>query len=108
MISDNGKAIWTFNTSTGGGYTYWSGGRPHLAITPTGTFTITRKVDGWDRSPLGTLWRPTYFVGGVAVHGYASVPPYPASHGCIRLSIEAMDWLWATSQVPIGARVIIY
>lgn len=28
-----------------------------------------------------------YFVGGYAVHGYESVPNYPASHGCLRTYI---------------------
>ena len=25
-----------------------------------------------------------YFIRGYAIHGYSSVPNYPASHGCIR------------------------
>lgn len=108
MITDGGRVVWIFNTSTGGGYTYWNEGQVHWAVTPTGSFTITRQVDGWDRSPLGMLWRPEYFVGGVAVHGYHSVPPYPASHGCVRVSIEGMDWIWATGQAPIGTRVMVY
>lgn len=108
MVTDNGRIVWTFNTSTGGGYPYLSEGQPRRAVTPTGSFTITRKVDGWDRSPLGMLWRPAYFVGGVALHGYDSVPPYPASHGCVRVSVEAMNWLWTTGQVPVGTHVIVY
>ena len=108
LFTTDGTIDWIFNTSTGGRYTYWDGGQPHRAITPTGSFTITWQVDGWDRSPLGMLWRPKYFVGGIAVHGYDSVPPYPASHGCVRVSIPAMDWVWATGQAPIGTRVVVY
>jgi lipoprotein-anchoring transpeptidase ErfK/SrfK len=26
-----------------------------------------------------------YFIRGYAIHGYPSVPNYPASHGCIRI-----------------------
>lgn len=26
-----------------------------------------------------------YFRGGFAIHGYPSVPAYPASHGCVRI-----------------------
>jgi L,D-transpeptidase-like protein len=34
----------------------------------------------------GMLWS-VYFYGGYAIHGYASVPNYPASHGCVRTPI---------------------
>jgi lipoprotein-anchoring transpeptidase ErfK/SrfK len=108
LVTTNGNIDWILNTATGGGYTYWDGGQSHRAITPTGSYAIFRQVDGWDRSPLGMLWRPKYFVGGIAIHGYESVPPYPASHGCVRVSIQAMDWIWATGQAPIGTRVIVY
>jgi len=32
-------------------------------------------------------WLPnaSYFDGGIAFHEYADVPPYPASHGCVRV-----------------------
>jgi hypothetical protein len=97
-----------FNTSTGGGYAYSQGGMSGVASTPRGRFTIYRQVDGLDVSPLGELWRPKYFVGGVAIHGSWSVPPTPVSHGCVRLSIEAMDWVWATNQMPVGRLVLVY
>ena len=29
-----------------------------------------------------------YFIGGYAIHGYHSVPSYPASHGCLRTFIS--------------------
>ena len=53
--------------------------------TPEGRFAIYRKVVGYDTSPLGVLLNPMYFYGGYAIHGNPSVPPYPASHGCIRV-----------------------
>jgi peptidoglycan hydrolase-like protein with peptidoglycan-binding domain len=53
--------------------------------TPEGRFAIYRKVTGYDTSPLGVLLDPMYFVGGYAIHGNPSVPPYPASHGCVRV-----------------------
>jgi hypothetical protein len=28
-----------------------------------------------------------YFIGGYAIHGYFSVPPYNASHGCLRIPV---------------------
>jgi lipoprotein-anchoring transpeptidase ErfK/SrfK len=30
------------------------------------------------------MYYSVYFHGGYATHGYASVPTYPASHGCLR------------------------
>ena len=54
-------------------------------FTPVGRFSIYRKVLGFDPSPLGTLYDPMYFTGGYAIHGNPSVPPYPASHGCVRV-----------------------
>jgi len=76
--------------------------------TPTGRYTVQQQVDGYDHGPLGVLYRPKYFVGGVAVHGYPSVPPYPASHGCVRVTDAAMDWLWANDSLPIGQPIWVY
>lgn len=43
-----------------------------------------------------------YWVEVDEVHGYENVPPYPASHGCVRVTIEAMNHLWETGALPIG------
>ena len=64
-------------------------------------------VDGWDPGPLGRLYRPRYFNGGIAVHGYPSVPSTPASHGCVRVTLGAMDHLWSSKLLPIGRTVIV-
>src|SRR2546423_360627 len=66
------------------------------------------QVDGYDPGPLGVLSRQKYFNGGVAVHGFPDVPPYPASHGCVRVTDAAMDWLWATGRTPVGRPVWVY
>lgn len=108
MVVNGGKIAAVLNASAGGGYTYTSGGVTAVARTPTGQFTIFRSVDGMDVSPLGELWRPRYFYGGYAIHGSDSVPPYPVSHGCVRLSYPAIDWIWATGQAPIGTGVLVY
>jgi hypothetical protein len=109
FLVQNGVTVWAFNTSTGGGYTFTEGGNTLVAITPTGIFNIIRQVDGLDVGPLGALWRPKYFTpGGVAIHGDSSVPPYPASHGCARVSNSAIDYLWATNALPIGLEVWVY
>jgi lipoprotein-anchoring transpeptidase ErfK/SrfK len=75
-------------------------------VTPAGRFEIFRRVNGWHRSPLGYLYRPNYFYKGYAVHGYTSVPAYPASHGCVRITIPTMDRMWAS--LRLGMPVAIY
>ena len=74
--------------------------------TPTGNFSFTRRIDGWRQSDLGLLWRPYYFYRGYAIHGSTSVPTYSASHGCVRVTMSAMNRLWST--LYIGERVHIY
>lgn len=74
--------------------------------TPTGTFSIYRRIDGWRQSPLGLLWRPNYFYGGYALHGSTSVPTYAASHGCVRVTVPAMNRIW--SQLYVGERLYAY
>lgn len=74
--------------------------------TPAGNFSIYRRIDGWRQSSLGLLWRPNYFLRGYAVHGSTSVPSYPASHGCVRVTIQAMNRLW--SSLRIGMPVHVY
>jgi hypothetical protein len=63
-----------------------------VATTPSGRFTYTRWVKGWDKSPLGQLYQPYYFNGGIAVHGYSSVPTTAASHGCARIPMHIAQY----------------
>ena len=108
MVVDDGTVSQVFNTSTGSMERYEQNGAMFLADTPSGKFRVSRQIDGWRHAPLGLLWRPKYFNGGIAVHGANSVPPYAASHGCARLSIAAMNWLWKNDKIPIDTRVWVY
>jgi len=74
--------------------------------TPEGAFLFLRHVDGWRYSHLGGLYEPYYFIGGYAVHGSLSVPPYPASHGCVRVGMDDMNYL--TDRLALGMPVYIY
>jgi lipoprotein-anchoring transpeptidase ErfK/SrfK len=74
--------------------------------TPVGNFSVQRRIDGWRQSPLGLLWRPNYFFRGYAVHGSTSVPAFPASHGCVRVTIPGMNRLWPV--LRIGTPVSVY
>ncbi len=108
MLVRDGALQYTLTTSTGGGYVYTYQGVTSVANTPVGHFRVYRQVDGLDVSPLGELWRPKYFYSGYAIHGYDSVPPVPVSHGCVRVSNQAIDWMWAQGLAPIGTAVWIY
>ena len=108
MVVSNGQLDWTLNTSTGGGYTYTEDGSTSVAVTPTGMFQTFRVVDGLVVDSLGSLWRPRFFDAGFAIHGDPDVPPEPVSHGCARVSNEAIDWIWANNIDPIGTQVYVY
>ena len=57
---------------------------------------------------LGEIYRPKYFTGGIAVHGSNHVPDYPASHGCVRVSVSAMDWIWEIGIMPLEIPVWVH
>lgn len=108
LIVTNGHLDAALNTSAGGGYVYYDQGARQVATTPTGQFTTFSEVDGTRVSSLGVLWRPKFFVGGIAIHGDTDVPPRPVSHGCVRVSNAAIDWIWASNADPIGTAVWVY
>jgi len=108
FVVRGGQVQWTFNVSTGTERPYTFEGSTSVATTPTGTFHIFRQVDGVDVGRLGRLYRPKYFNGGIAIHGYTFVPPYPASHGCVRVTDAAIDFIWGDNLAPIGETVFVY
>lgn len=68
----DGKVIRVVHVSTGA-----------TGNTPIGTWRVYREVFGWD----WVLYHPMYFLRGFAIHGYPSVPAWPASHGCVRIPL---------------------
>jgi lipoprotein-anchoring transpeptidase ErfK/SrfK len=84
----DGRLVATFPVSSGNGERYFANGVWKVANTPTGNFEVYRHASGWYESSLGLgfMLSPWFFVGGIALHGSTEVPPYPASHGCIRLT----------------------
>ncbi|MCK9928055.1 L,D-transpeptidase family protein [Frankia sp. Mgl5] len=108
LVVQDGSVRQILNTSTGTERWYEVRGQRLLADTPRGTWHVYRQVDGVDPGPLGGLYRPKYFhTDGIAVHGYVSVPGRAASHGCVRVTNEAMDWLWASGIGAIGTTVLV-
>ncbi len=112
----DGKTEWILNTSTGNGkeYTEEDQNTPGemitgVSLTPSGLHKVNReRPEGWWEGDLGQIYRPKYFVGGVAVHGSNSIPNYPASHGCVRVSVPAMDWIWDSNLMPMSVPVWVH
>ena len=109
LFVDDGEVSLTLHTSTGTFKKYTHEGRTHLADTPRGKWEVTWAQNGWREGELGRLYRPRYFhEDGVAVHGYTSVPGHAASHGCARVTLPAMDMIWADDLMPKGSAVWVY
>lgn len=106
-VVEDGTVVRILPVSSGNGEGYTSSsGSWAYANTPTGTFTVTRKILGERHAALGVLYNPLYFHRGFAVHGSPSVPATEASHGCIRVTIA--DSLWLHPRVAVGTTVMIY
>jgi hypothetical protein len=75
------------------------------AVTPTvlGRFRVYRRTFG--TNALGMV-HTSYFIGGYAIHGYHSVPTFPASHGCLRVPIP--NALSIYRWLSFGDRVDVY
>jgi lipoprotein-anchoring transpeptidase ErfK/SrfK len=73
--------------------------------TPAGSYRVVRKVlKDWSRPYSAWMPYASYFHGGYALHE-GSVPAYPASHGCVRLtSWDAAD---AYRFATVGTAVIV-
>ena len=112
----DGRTEWILNASTGNGeqYTEPDQNTPGeiitgWSITPSGLHEVDReRPEGWWEGDLGEIYRPKYFIGGVAVHGSNSIPNYPASHGCVRVSVPAMDWIWDIGLMPLDTPVWVH
>ena len=73
-----------------------------MTTTDESGFRIERDTMGEVRVPADALWRAQ------TQRAVDSVPPYPASHGCARLSISAMNYLWANDRIPLNTKVWVY
>ncbi|MBA3748421.1 MAG: L,D-transpeptidase [Solirubrobacterales bacterium] len=73
--------------------------------TPTilGSFRVYQKSYGTNAKGMV---HSAYFIGGYATHGFASVPVYPASHGCLRVPIS--DALNLYKWIRVGTPVDVY
>jgi hypothetical protein len=92
-LADDGEAKYVFHVATG------------AAATPSdvGGFTFYRKDPGFNS--IG-MYYSVYYNRGEATHGYKSVPPYPASHGCIRNPIP--DSVFIYNWIDLGNKMYVY
>lgn len=105
FLYKDGSLLRILPVSTGNDKRYCVDGDCARAVTPGGSYKVTRKIKGLRVSRLGKLYNPLYFNGGIAIHGAPSVPAYPASHGCVRIPMNASAWFHDT--VPTGTPVYV-
>ena len=93
VLADRGRAWRVFHASSG---------KPS---TPTvfGTFHFYSKTPGTNSHGMVDS---NYFFRGYAVHGYPEVPPYAASHGCIRIPIPNASYVFGW--IDLGMTIFVY
>lgn len=76
-----GKVVRVIHVSTGA-----------TGNTPVGRWRVYRLGPG---GSLSHMYYSMYFLRGFAIHGYHSVPPWPASHGCVRIPLWQAPGLYS-------------
>jgi hypothetical protein len=93
VLAKNGKPFAIYPVSTGKSST----------PTITGHYSIYRLEPGTNSH--GMVYSD-YWHNGYAVHGYAEVPNYPASHGCVRTFIADQPRIY--EQLHLGEDIFVY
>ena len=93
------KLVWEIHVSTG----KWDG------ATKNGDFTAGEKErlhrsKKYHNAPMPYA---VHVIGNVFIHGFTSVPKYPASHGCVRMPMTGENlakkfWEWCDTGTPIS------
>ncbi|HWF89614.1 MAG TPA: L,D-transpeptidase family protein [Pyrinomonadaceae bacterium] len=106
MLIDEQDRVKVLPVSTGNDKQFMDQGQMSVAYTPRGRFVVYDKSYGWENGDLGSVYYANYISGGVAIHGYLSVPATPASHGCIRIPMFAAREV--SRLLPVGTIVLVY
>jgi hypothetical protein len=93
VLIKNGKPFAIYPVSTGKSST----------PTITGHYSIYRLEPGTNSH--GMVYSD-YWHNGYAIHGYAEVPNYPASHGCVRTFIADQPRIY--EQLHLGEDIFVY
>ena len=93
VLADRGRPYRVYHTSSGS------------PVTPTvfGSYRFYRQDYGTNAKGMV---HSSYFIGGYAIHGYPSVPNFPASHGCLRVPIPSA--LSIFNWIDIGDPIYTY
>ncbi len=105
MVNEN-DGVRVLPISSGSDKPFVDEGQQSIAHTPRGRFVVYDKVEGWEEGPFRAMYYSNYISGGVAIHGFHTVPARPASHGCIRIPIFAAREV--SKLLPIGTIVLVY
>ena len=106
MLVNEEGAVRVLPVSTGNDKAFMDQGQTSIAYTPRGRFVVYDKTYGWENGDLGSVYYANYISGGVAIHGYLTVPTTPASHGCIRIPMFAAREV--SRLLPVGTIVLVY
>lgn len=71
--------------------------------TVTGSYRMQWTEPGYNSLGMYYSW---YFYRGYAIHGYESVPTYPASHGCLRTFIADQPEIF--NRISAGDQIFIW
>jgi hypothetical protein len=71
--------------------------------TPLGHWRVYSRVPGFNAKEM---YYSSFFIGGFAIHGYHSVPAYPASHGCVRIPLWVAYRVY--SLIDYGTEIYLY
>jgi hypothetical protein len=93
VLIKNGKPFAIYPVSTG---------KPSTP-TITGHYEMYRQEPGTNSHGMVYSW---YWHNGYAVHGYAEVPNYAASHGCVRTFIADQPRIY--EQLHFGESIFVY
>jgi lipoprotein-anchoring transpeptidase ErfK/SrfK len=80
----------------------------HVSTGATGNTPVGRWHVYWKQAGLNShgMYYSLYWLRGFAIHGYASVPRWPASHGCVRIPMWQAPGLY--SRWSVGTTVYVY
>ena len=110
FLFEDGAVAEMVPISSGGTYKYYSErqGAWVWAGTPRGDYTLIRHALGWNCDPVTgwCIYNPWNFTDYYALHGYRSVPEYPASHGCVRIPTWESDIL--ESRLHLGMPIHLW
>jgi hypothetical protein len=93
LVNPGGRVYKIIHMSSG------AGGTP----TVRGSFRFYSKDYGTNAKGMV---HSNYFIGGYAIHGYADVPTYNASHGCLRIPVPNASFVF--NWVRLGMKIDVY